>query len=90
MSAGSASVEKVRQEHHITLDEAIQALNVLKNQICRLRDRINGTPEPEGKDGNVRENPSLAAILEGGPQEIREYHNSCRDLVNEIEGLLFG
>ena len=88
MNAGKGP--EVRQEHHRSLDEAIQALNILKNQICLLRDRINDTPQPDDEKTTGRESPSLAAILESGPQAIREYHNSCRDLVNEIEGLLFG
>ena len=91
MPTGQGSNVEKRQEHHLELDEAIQALSVLKGQLTNLLNRINRVSEPPSeKTETERDRPSLAQILDNGPQAIREYHTCCRNMVNEIEGLLFG
>ena len=89
MATGTVPSAEVKREHHLSLDNEIQCLDALRRQILRLRDKINGSDSDKPPTAETVE-PSLAQVLGEGSQTIRGYHNSCRDLVNEIEGLLFG
>lgn len=80
---------EVEKTYHLELDLAIESLDILREQIECLLNRIQGTTSGENSKEEIRPPVALAVVLFGGSKRVRDYHEKCSKLIEKIEEVLF-
>ena len=79
-----------RIEKHIELKEAINSIRTVIHALNRLAEKISGpTPKEEAKNSPEPPPPSLADLLNDGPNEISEMVGNAKSIISEIENQIF-
>ena len=81
-----------REPKAVIMMQRIDRFESVISRLCSLRDRIqNGDNVPTGVDDKVQENPlpTVATVLNEGPEILQIQYNKMNDLIEQIESELF-
>jgi len=88
--ATACKVQPAQMDKHLFVHQAIQEINSVVQSLDSLLARIQGpVPQDVGCEKVKHQEPTLAELLNGGPDEIREKIGNAHSLISEINERLF-
>lgn len=78
-----------REDLHIIIIDEIRNLSVIYENLEKLINKIDPSPQEDEKEKAVAGYPHLRAFLEGAPEEIVHIRDKCLTKIKHIEELLF-
>ncbi len=86
----ACKVQPGQMAKHLVVHQAIQEINSVVQSLDSLLARIQGPmPHDVGCEKAQMQEPTLADMLNGGPNEIREKIERAHSLISKIDDELF-